>query len=95
MKVWRQFFFCMAAVLLALGPVDSALGASVSGRASTVLEWYDDANEDTAVPFYQYLLLNVRDIGGKGYNFRGYGRLADDLADEVDVDSRLYYAYLE
>jgi hypothetical protein len=85
----------MAAVLLALGPVGSALGASVSGRASTVLEWYDDANEDTAVPFYQYLLLNVRDIGGKGYNFRGYGRLADDLADEVDVDSRLYYAYLE
>jgi hypothetical protein len=95
MKVWRQFFFCMAAVLLALGPVGSALGASVSGRASTVLEWYDDANEDTAVPFYQYLLLNVRDIGGKGYNFRGYGRLADDLADEEDVDSELYYAYLE
>jgi hypothetical protein len=95
MKVRRRFLLCMAAVLLALVPVGSALGASVSGRSSTVLEWFDDAGEDTAVPVYQYLLLNVKDIDGKGLNFRGYGRLADDLADEVDVDSRLYYAYLE
>lgn len=95
MNVWRRFWLCSAAVLLVLGPVGSALGASVSGRSSTVLEWFDDAEEDTAIPFYQYLLLNVRDIDGKGLHFRGYGRLADDLSDEVDVDSRLYYAYLE
>jgi hypothetical protein len=87
--------FCTAFALLACWPAGSALGASVSGRASTVVEWFDDAEEDTAVPFYQYLLLNARDLDGKGLTFSGYGRLADDLADEVDVDSRLYYAFLE
>jgi len=95
MKVWQWISLCTAIVMLAALPAGNALGASVSGRASTVFEWYDDAQEDTAVPFYQYLLINVRDIDGDGLNFRGYGRFADDLADEVDVDSQLYFAYLE
>jgi len=95
MNAWQRMLFCAAVGLLAFWPAGDALAASVSGRASTVLEWYDTAEEDTAVPFYQYLLLNVKDIDGKGLNFRGYGRLADDLADEDDVDSQLYYGYLE
>jgi len=95
MKVWQWISLCTAIVLLAALPAGNALGASVSGRASTVFEWYDDAQEDTATPFYQYLQLNVRDIDGDGLNFRGYGRFADDLSDEVDVKSRLYFAYLE
>lgn len=95
MMKWQRMLLCAAVVWLACWPVVTAQAATVSGRASTVVEWYDDANEDTAVPAYQYLLLNVRDIGGKGYNFTGYGRLGDDLADEVDAKSRLYYGYVE
>src|SRR5512139_357114 len=71
--------------------------ATVTGRASTVLEWYDNADEDTVVPIYQYLQLNVRDLA-PGYHFKLYGRLADDLNNEDDTDdvnSELYYAYLE
>jgi hypothetical protein len=78
-----------------LGIPGGALGASVSGSASTVVEWFDDADGDTSVPVYQYLLLNARDLGASGWNVRGYGRLGADLADETDADSRLYYAYLE
>jgi len=95
MMSWQRMLICTAVVWLACWPAGSALGASVSGRSSTVLEWFDDADEDTAVPAYEYLLLNVQDIDGNGLNFRGYGRLADDLANEVDVDSELYYAYIE
>ena len=83
MMSWQRMLICTAVVWLACWPAGSALGASVSGRSSTVLEWFDDADEDTAVPVYEYLLLNVRDIDGKGLNFRGYGRLADDLANEA------------
>jgi len=95
MMSWQRMLICTAVVWLACWPAGNALGASVSGRSSTVLEWYDNADEDTGVPIYEYLLLNVRDIGGKGYNFTGYGRVGDDLANEVDTDNRLYYAYLE
>ena len=73
----------------------NARAAKLTGRASTMVEWYDDANEDTAVPVYQYLLLNVRDIDAGGLSFKGYGRLAADTQDVIDVDSRLYYAFLE
>ncbi len=95
MKIWRRISFCTAMALLALWPVGVAIGATVSGRSSTELEWFDDSDENTAVPVYQYLLLNVQDLGIEGLHFRCYGRLADDLADEVDVDSELFYAYLE
>jgi hypothetical protein len=95
MKVWRRFFFCTTVVLLAIGPVANALGASVSGRTSTVLEWYEDPEGDTATPIYQYLQLNALGLTDQGWDFRSYGRLATDLADEVDADSRLYYAYVQ
>lgn len=74
-----------------------AQAATVTGRASTVLEWYDNADEDTVVPLYQYLQLNVRDLA-PGYNVKLFGRLGDDLNDEDDtndVKSELYYAYIE
>ena len=95
MKVWQRLTICTAVVLLALGAAGSALAVSVSGRASTEVEWYDNAQGDTAVPAYQYLLLNARDLGIDGLSFRGYGRLATDFKNNVDADSRLYYAYLE
>lgn len=69
---------------------------SFSGRLSATVEWFDTPEGDQAVPAYLYGFLNVRDLGGySGLNFRGYGRLADDLRNEVDRDGRLYYAYLE
>ncbi|PLX90345.1 MAG: hypothetical protein C0614_00725 [Desulfuromonas sp.] len=79
-------------ILMLAIPVQAA---TLSGRASTVAEWFDTAEEETALPFYQYLQFSLMDMGGKGYNFKAYGRLADDLQDEVDIDSRLYYAYVE
>lgn len=95
MRVWQGFLMGVLLVPLALWPADPAAAASVSGRASTVLEWYDSANEETSLPVYQYLQLNAKDIGAKGYNFKVYGRLGNDLNDEENIKSRLYYAYLE
>ena len=91
MKIWSSFLLCCLLVLLTA----SAQAVTLSGRASTVFEWYDTGQEETATPAYQYLLFNAKDLWADGYNFRLYGRLADDLSDEDDVDSRLYYAYLE
>jgi hypothetical protein len=80
--------------MMADGALNAVLAVTFSGRASTELEWYDTGDGETAVPVYQYLLLNADELGA-GLTFRGYGRLADDLADEDDVDSRLYYGYLQ
>lgn len=98
---FRQAFTCtLACFALALLPAIPVDAASVSGRSSTVLEWFDTASEDTAVPAFQYLQLGVKDLGVDGLNFYGYGRLGYDLADELSssssyADSRLYLAYLE
>lgn len=93
MRIWKGLVLG-SALFVAAWPAVPAEAATVSGRASTVLEWYDDADGDTALPAYQYLQLNVRDVA-PGYHFKMYGRLGDDLNDEVDAKSRLYYAYLE
>ena len=52
MKVWQRLTICTALVLLALGPACNALAASVSGRSSTEIEWFDDAQGDTALPVF-------------------------------------------
>jgi len=92
MRFWKRWG-CSAALLVALVPM-TVQAASISGRSSTVLEWFDNADEETAVGAYQYVNLSARDLPG-GLDFQGYGRLAEDLKDEVDIDSRLYYAYLD
>jgi hypothetical protein len=66
MKVWRRFLPCMAAVLLALGLAGSALGATVSGRASTDLEWFDDAEGG-----YDGPLLPVFPAQREGHRWQG------------------------
>ncbi|MDH3390756.1 MAG: hypothetical protein OEL85_03035 [Desulfobulbaceae bacterium] len=95
MKAYKSLMFCSSLVLLFTNPLDTVKAATFSGRSSTTVEWFDDANEETAVPIYEYILLNVRDIDENGLNFKGYGRLATDTQNVVDVDSRLYYAFLE
>ena len=95
MKRWLKITLPLVTLCLVVGFASQARAVTVSGRASTVLEWFDTAEEETAVPLYQYLNLNVSDIAEEGWNFRGFGRLSDDLNSEVDADSRLYYAYLE
>ena len=95
MKPVKWLIVCSSAVLLFTNPLHTLIAATFSGRSSTTVEWFDDANEETAVPIYEYLLLNVRDIDENGLNFKGYGRLATDIQNVVDVDSRLYYAFLE
>lgn len=95
MKVWTVIIGGVWLLPMIFGAVLPASAASLSGRSSTVLEWYDTAEGGTAVPAYQYLQLNLKDVFTDGYNFRFYGRLADDLSNEVDAENRLYYAYLE
>lgn len=95
MKVMQKITFCTVLVLLLAISGTSVWAVSVSGRSSTEIEWYDTGEGETAVPFYQYLQLNVHDIDSEGMAFHGYGRFGDDLADEDDVDSRLYYGYIE
>lgn len=95
MKVGKLLAVLFTAVFLSFFLFQAAGAATFSGRSSTVVEWFEDPSDETAVPIYEYLLLNVRDLDNDGLNFRGYGRLATDTQDVVDVDSRLYYAYLE
>ena len=83
-------------VLIGLVGIPPAAATVITGRSSTVLEWYDMPDGETAVPVYEYLQLRATDLGGKGYHFYGYGRLAEDLADEDDsVGSELYSAYVD
>jgi hypothetical protein len=95
MKTVNRVMICFSLVLLFCISVGKSQAATFSGRSSTVLEWFDDPSDETAVPVYEYLLFNVLDIDNKGMNFKAYGRLATDTRDVVDVESRLYYAYLE
>lgn len=85
------------ALLAAAGPPARAEAATptLSGRSSTVLEWYSTGNNKTVTPFFQYLQLNAKDLDGDGLIFKGYGRVAESFSSEVDSESRLYYAYLE
>ncbi len=94
MKISKRLLSFISMLLIFL-PAKGSLATTVSGKASTALEFYENVLGETAVPFYQYLNLNIRDIAEKGYSFRSYGRLAKDLANEDDVESRLYYAYIE
>jgi len=92
----RTLRLLLVMVFVGLLVVPAAMATVISGRSSTVLEWYDMPNEETAVPAYEYLLLKARDICGKDIHFFGYGRLAGDLADEDDdVNSQLYSAYFD
>ena len=95
MRVWQRFVLGLLLVPLAIGLAGSVQAATMNGRASTVVEWYDNANSDTGLPIHQYLQFSLMDLADQGYNFKVYGRLSEDFADEVDVESRLYYAYLE
>ncbi len=91
MRLWHFF----RAVLLVGLFAASASATTVTGRSSTMLEWYDDPDGNGALPAYQYLMLNAREISDTDVDFRFFGRLGTDLNDNVDVDNRLYYAYAE
>ncbi len=97
MKDWQKCALGLALIFLTGWPANRAQATSISGRASTVIEWFDNAEEETVVPAFQYLQLNALDLGNKGYDFRFYGRAGTDLAGEQTsyADSRLYYAYLD
>ena len=53
MRFWKSWGIS-AALLVALIPM-TVQAASLSGRSSTVLEWFDNANEDTAIGAYQFV----------------------------------------
>lgn len=92
----RQAFLLFFTILIpSIWPGSQACATTVYGKASTVVEWYDNFDGEAALPVYQYLMFNVREIGESGYGFRGYGRLSEDVRNTTDADSRLYYAYFE
>lgn len=95
MRVWQRFVLGLLLGPLVLCLAVPVQAATMQGRASTVLEWYDTADGDTALPVHQYLRFSLLDLADAGYNFKAYGRLSDDLKDETNVESRLYFAYLE
>ncbi len=84
-------------LLVLLFPPASQADWSTRGSTTTVLESYDNpVNGEAALPAYQYFRLDMRDGTGDGsQGFRLYGRIAGDLNDEVDAESRLYYAYYQ
>jgi len=95
MRIWQGIFLGVLLVPLMLGGPGYADAATVTARSSTVLEWYDDPEGDETLPLYQYLQLSAKNLWDSGYSFKTYGRLADDTKNEVEIKSRLYYAYLE
>ncbi len=97
MNKWQRLTLIHLALLVVVGMLCSQAVAAntITGRASTVFEWFDDPNGDAATPVYQYLQFNALDIAGKGWDFRGYARAASDLSNKIDADSRLYYAYIQ
>jgi len=85
-----------AILLFGLAPPGIAGDPVLKGEATSVLESYDDpATGEGALPFYQYLRLDISEAGGGGQRFLCYGRLAVDLADQLDLDSRLYAFWYE
>ena len=95
MKVGKLLAVFFSVVLLFTVTSNNASAAIFTGHSSTIVDWFGTPDDDTAIPVYEYLLLNVLDIDKKGMNFKGYGRFATDTQDLVDVDSQLYYAFLE
>ena len=95
MNIWQYFLFGTITVSALIWPAFDVAAKTVSGRTGTVVEWYDNADGDASVPFYQYLLLNANGLDNDGLNFKSYGRYGENLTGEEDTDSRLYYAYLE
>lgn len=87
----------LIALLALIFPSASLAEWSTRGDTTTVLESYEDpVSGEAALPVYQYLRLDLKDGTGNGsQGFRLYGRLAGDINDEVDAESRLYYAYYQ
>lgn len=50
-------------------------------------EWYDDPDGNGALPVYQYLIFNARDISDTDINFRFFGRLGTDLISQSIIAS--------
>lgn len=95
----RRYFLLFVTVLLFLVLPTASKAAlntqDISGKASTVFEWFDDGQGETALVLYQYLLINGSNLLDSGGGFRLYGRIGEDIKNTVDADSRLYYGYYE
>ena len=67
---WVRLFCCTGLALMVGLPSGEAADFRLSGKSSTVLEWFDNADGDTAVPLYPYLLLNASNLGTDGLDVR-------------------------
>jgi hypothetical protein len=68
----------------------------LKGETTSILEsWEDPASGKAALPFHQYLRLDLTETEGGGQRLALYGRLSADIEGRVDADSRLYHAWYE
>lgn len=92
MKKWVFAAAASVATVLLLHPIASHAG-KVSGRLSSVVEFYENPDGESETPLMLYGYLNAEELGDtKGLNFRGYGRLGSE---DESKESRLYYGFLE
>ncbi|GAB4272024.1 MAG: hypothetical protein Kow0092_27000 [Deferrisomatales bacterium] len=95
MSRWLRLSSLVIPVLLGAVVPRPAAAVRVSGHSGTVVEWFDEPQGDLALPVYEYLRLDLRDLGRDGVDFAAYGRLSGDPTGETEAESRLYYAYVE
>jgi hypothetical protein len=101
MKIRQSLALGAAFAVFCTLPTVGLADTTISGRSSTVLDWsdisdrYNTGVDGSELIGYEYLLLNVRDIGDEGFNFKTYGRFAYDFDEHKEDNSRVYYAYLE
>lgn len=93
---WRRAWPCLGVMLLGLSP-GLASGASLDGRASTVFQWWERADDGRDVaPFTQYLSFAATDlVKGQDLSVRGYGQLGKDVAGGEPWTGKVYYLYAD
>ncbi len=86
----------IGALVLVLVP-GWAAGASLHGRASTVLQWWERAYDGRDItPLSQYLSFVVSDLWkGQDLSIRGYGQLTKDLTGGDPWRGKVFYLYAD
>lgn len=93
---WRRALPWFGVLLLGLSP-GLGWGASLHGRTSTVLQWWERADDGRDVsPLTQYLSFAARDlVAGQDLAVRGYGRLTKDLSGGDPWMGKVFYLYAD
>ncbi len=93
---WRRALPWLGVALLGFAP-GLASAASLNGRASTVFQWWERADDGRDVaPLTQYLSFAATDLAkGQDLAVRGYGQLGKDVAGGEPWTGKVYYLYAD